>query len=228
MRITVPGTATTGTVAAHSMLRARLDVPAWNRATSRAPTLEAARAVRPLFEAVGRKIIFAGEGVGEGTTLRLSRKAWIASITVPLARSPGMATALGIQPALVLEAIDGGQSDSPYEHLKGKGMLADRYPVSFAVGGATKDLGIMVDAALGAEIPQILLRPLHELYSRAGAAAHNHYEISAVIRSSVQVPDADRTQQTAPGDLRIRRREEQASRPARSPGSPPRPAARPC
>jgi 3-hydroxyisobutyrate dehydrogenase len=87
---------------------------------------------------------------------------------------------LGIQPDLFLEAIDGGQPDSPYAHLKGKEMLAGQYPASFAVGGATKDLGLMLDAALGAKFPQILLRPLHQLYSRAGTAGHSHDDIAAV------------------------------------------------
>lgn len=91
-----------------------------------------------------------------------------------------MAAALGIQPDLFLEAINGGQPDSPYAHLKGKEMLAGQYPASFTVGGVTKDLGLMLDAVSGVRFPQILLRPLHELYTRAGTAGHGNDDIAAV------------------------------------------------
>lgn len=141
---------------------------------------DAARAMRPVFEAVGSKTVCAGGSIGQGTALKLACNAWIASITAALGQSLGMAAALGTQPNLFLEAIDGGQPDSPYAHLKGKEMLAGRYPVSFTVGGVTKDLGLMLDAALAADFPQILLRPLHELYSHAGAAGHSHDDIAAV------------------------------------------------
>jgi 3-hydroxyisobutyrate dehydrogenase len=141
---------------------------------------ELARRVQPVFDAVGAKTIYAGDRIGQGTALKLACNAWIASLTAALGQSLGLAAALGIEPGLFLEAIDGGPADAPYAHQKGKEMLAGDYPPSFSVDGVLKDVGLMVDAADAAGFPQALLRPVQEAYARASAAGHGGDDIAAV------------------------------------------------
>jgi 3-hydroxyisobutyrate dehydrogenase len=139
-----------------------------------------ARRVQPVFDAIGAKTIYAGDRIGQGTALKLACNAWIAALTAALGQSLGLAAALGIEPGLFLDAIDGGPSDTPYAHLKGKEMLTGEYPPSFSVDGVLKDVGLMVDAADRAGFPQALLRSVQEVYSRASEAGHGSDDIAAV------------------------------------------------
>jgi 3-hydroxyisobutyrate dehydrogenase len=52
--------------------------------------------------------------------LKLACNAWIASITAALGQSLALTVGLGVQPGLFLDAVDGGQPDSPYAHFKGR------------------------------------------------------------------------------------------------------------
>jgi 3-hydroxyisobutyrate dehydrogenase len=129
-----------------------------------------------------------GDRIGQGTALKLACNAWIASLTAALGQSIGLAAALGIEPGLFLDAIDGGPSDSPYAHMKGQGMLTGEYPPSFSVDGARKDVGLMMDAADRAGFPPELLRSVQEAFSRASAAGHGADDIAAV-RTAFRPPD---------------------------------------
>ena len=139
--------------------------------------------VQPVLGAVGGRRIYAGDRIGMGTALKLACNAcnaWIAAITAAVGQSMGLAGALGVEPRLFLQAIDGGQPDSPYAHIKGAEMLRGEYPASFAVDGLLKDLNLAFDAAVGARFPQTLLRSLRELYSDASFHGHGHEDVAAV------------------------------------------------
>lgn len=136
--------------------------------------------VRPVLDSMGQKTVVAGPEVGDGTALKLAANAWIASITAATAQSLAVAGALGLDPALFLEAIDGGASDTPYAHQKGAQMIEGDYPASFALDGLRKDLGLITEAARGAEVDTTLLDALGEVYAAAAAKGHGDDDISAV------------------------------------------------
>jgi 3-hydroxyisobutyrate dehydrogenase len=140
----------------------------------------AARQMEPVFAAIGTKTVYAGEQLGQGTALKLACNAWIASLTAALGQSLGLAAALGVEPGLVLDAVGGGPTDSPYAQLKAAAMLDGEYPPSFSVDGVLKDVGLMVDAAQGAGFPPELLRCVRELYAATSAAGHGGEDIAAV------------------------------------------------
>jgi len=142
--------------------------------------LQALARVQPVLDAVGGRMIYAGDRIGMGTALKLTCNAWIAAITAAIGQSMGLAAALGVEPTLFLQAIDGGQPDSPYAHIKGAEMLSGKYPASFAVDGLLKDLNLMLDAADSVKFPQTLLRSLRDVYSDASMHGHGHEDVAAV------------------------------------------------
>ena len=83
-------------------------------------------------------------------------------------------------PRLVLEAIKGGAADSPYLQLKGAAMIEGSWTTSFAVDGVVKDLGLMIDAAEGADFPSDLLRSVRRLFETASAEGHGADDMAAV------------------------------------------------
>ncbi|KPG87720.1 NAD(P)-dependent oxidoreductase [Frigoribacterium sp. RIT-PI-h] len=136
--------------------------------------------VRPVLDAMGSKTIVAGDTVGQGTALKLAANAWIATITAATAQSLALTETLGLDPQLFLDAIDGGQSDTPYAHLKGATMIAGEYPAQFALDGIRKDLGLMREAARGTRFDTGLLEALSGVYAAAAEQGHGDDDIAAV------------------------------------------------
>jgi 3-hydroxyisobutyrate dehydrogenase len=136
--------------------------------------------IDPVLAAIGAKTVRAGEQVGAGTALKLAANAWIASITAATGQSLAVARALGLDPALFLEAIAGGASDSPYAHTKGESMIAGAFPAQFALDGLRKDISLITDAARGAGVSTVLLDALGRVYADASAAGHGADDIAAV------------------------------------------------
>ncbi|MBD8141139.1 NAD(P)-dependent oxidoreductase [Frigoribacterium sp. CFBP 13605] len=137
-------------------------------------------AVRPVLDAMGSKTIVAGDTVGQGTALKLAANAWIATITAATAQSLALTEALGLDPQLFLDAIDGGQSDTPYAHLKGATMIAGDYPAQFALDGIRKDIDLMQEAAQGTGFDTGLLEALSGVYATAADRGHGGDDIAAV------------------------------------------------
>lgn len=137
-------------------------------------------AIDPVLDAIGAKTVRAGDRVGEGTALKLAANAWIASITAATGQSLAIARALGIDPALFLQAIEGSASDSAYAHTKGASMMAGEFPAQFALDGLRKDIGLITDAARANGVSTTLLDALGRVYADASAAGHGKDDIAAV------------------------------------------------
>jgi len=136
---------------------------------------------QPAFDAMGAKTVWAGDELGRGSALKLACNAWIATITAGIAQSLTLAGALGLDPQLFLDAIAGGQSDTPYAAIKGGSMLAGQFPSQFALDGVLKDLGLIRAAVESAGVDPALASALHDVYQRASDAGHGGEDIAAVV-----------------------------------------------
>lgn len=112
--------------------------------------------LEPFFDAIGKRTIWLGEA-GDGSRLKVVVNSWICTITEGTAEMLRLAEALGIEPRLVLDAIEDGPLDVPYGRMKAEMMLKDEYPPSFRLALAAKDARLAVAAGeeAGAEIPVI-------------------------------------------------------------------------
>ncbi len=135
---------------------------------------------KPVFDAIGSRTVVAGDLVGQASALKLATNSWVGLITAGAAQSLALGQALGLDPGLVLEAIKGGPADSPYLQLKGAAMIEGSWTTSFAVDGVVKDLGLMIDAAEGADFPSDLLRSVRGLFEAASADGHGADDMAAV------------------------------------------------
>jgi 3-hydroxyisobutyrate dehydrogenase len=139
--------------------------------------------LRPVLDAMGQKTVVAGSVVGAATRLKLAANAWIATITAGTAQSLALTKALGLDPELFLRAIEGGQSDSAYAHIKGGAMLAGEFPPSFALDGLLKDVRLAAAAASSEGVATDLLAGLDAVYGRASDEGHGGEDIAAVFRA---------------------------------------------
>ena len=110
--------------------------------------------LEPFFDAIGKRTIWLGEA-GQGTRLKVVVNSWICTITEGTAEMLRLAQALGIEPRLVLDAIEEGPLEAPYQRLKAEMMLKGDYTPSFRLALAAKDarLAVAAGAEAGAEIP---------------------------------------------------------------------------
>lgn len=116
---------------------------------------------------------------GAGSRLKLVVNSWILALTEGLAEAMALAEGLGLDPALFLDAISGAAVDSPYAHVKGRLMLGREFPVSFALDGAVKDAGLVLDAAHEAGVDMAVTRAVSAHLSAASKAGHGDKDMAA-------------------------------------------------
>lgn len=165
---------------------------------------------RPVFETVGSRTVVVGDRPGPASALKLVCNSWVALLTAAVAQSVNFATALGVDPRLYLEAIDGGPTGAPYAQLKGAAMLNGDYAPSFAVDGALKDLHLMLEAASRTGFPPQLLAATRDLYQQVAADGRGGADIAAVAEAftdSQSLCPPQRSRATAaPAERRAERR----------------------
>ena len=143
---------------------------------------ESARAaVEPVLEAVGSRTMWVGEA-GAGSRLKLACNAWVVTVVEGIADSLALARELGLDPALFLEAVEGGAMDAPYVQLKGKAMLAGEFEPSFALSGALKDTELILAAADSAGLELGPMPGIRDHLKRAEDAGHGDQDLSATYR----------------------------------------------
>jgi 3-hydroxyisobutyrate dehydrogenase len=150
---------------------------------------ETIETVRPALESMTAKTVTAGSEPGSASALKLACNAMVATLTAATAQSVAMASELGLDPALVLEALDGGPVNAPYTQSKGKAMIAGDFTPSFGVDGVVKDVSLMIDAVP----PRTgrLLEAIRSAYVDAGTSGHGADDLSAVVTAF----EADRESQ---------------------------------
>jgi 3-hydroxyisobutyrate dehydrogenase len=136
--------------------------------------------VRPVLDAIGTRTVWVSEEPGPASRLKLVTNAWIAMLTAGVGQSIALAQAWGLDPQLFLDAIDGGQPDSPYAHVKGAAMLSGDFEPQFELDGLRKDLALIAADARTAGVPTELVDALANAYAiAAGTGAPR--DIAAVI-----------------------------------------------
>jgi 3-hydroxyisobutyrate dehydrogenase len=144
---------------------------------------DALDACTPLFDAVGSRTMRVG-AAGTATRLKLAVNSWVLAVTQGTAETIALAQALGLDPAWVFEAVEGGALDLPYFRMKGKMMLDEQFPASFALALAAKDARLVGEAAErhGADVP--IARAIAERFAEAAQAGHGEEDMAATYRLS--------------------------------------------
>ncbi|NMO90995.1 NAD(P)-dependent oxidoreductase [Actinomycetospora sp. TBRC 11914] len=137
--------------------------------------------VRPVFDAIGSRTIWAGDEVGAGSQLKLVVNAWLATVVGGVAQSVALAGDLGLDPRLFLDTISGQALDSAYAQLKGGAMVSGDFEPSFALDGVLKDTQLILDAAHSAGTHTGLLAMLADRLAAADRAGLGSQDTAAVV-----------------------------------------------
>ncbi len=138
---------------------------------------EAESVVRPVFAAIGRKTVWLGQ-VGQGSRMKIAVNAYMSVLIEGVAEALELASVLGIDPAKLDEAIEGGPLDAPIADAKLHKMQTGDYAPEFPLQWALKDVDLALEAADGTSLP--LLAALSGQWQAAVDAGHGRDDVSAV------------------------------------------------
>ena len=137
---------------------------------------------QPVFDAVGQKTMWLGE-VGEGTRLKLVVNGWVLTVVEGGAETIALAEGLGLDPALLFEALEGGALDLPYLRLKGKAIAERNFEPSFRLTLAAKDARLIEESAQRRDLDVPLFSTIRRRLAE-GAKDHGDEDMSATYWTS--------------------------------------------
>jgi 3-hydroxyisobutyrate dehydrogenase len=137
---------------------------------------EAEPVLRRAFDAIGRKTVWLG-AAGQGSRMKLVINAYMSILIEGVAEALELAGDLGISPAALGDAIEGGPLDAPIADAKLHKMRAGDYAPEFPLQWALKDVDLAIAAANGDGLP--LLAALSRQWRAAVDAGHGREDVSA-------------------------------------------------
>lgn len=138
--------------------------------------------MQPIFDVIGQRTMWIG-GAGDGTRLKLATNSWLLAVVEGGAETLALAEGMGLDPQLVLDAVDGGPLDLPYLKLKGKAIMERRFEPSFQLKLAAKDASLVQDAAERHDLDLPLVRTIRARLDE-GVAEHGDQDMSATYLTS--------------------------------------------
>lgn len=132
-----------------------------------------------VFDAVGQGTLWMSDALCGAGSLRRALNAFVFALTHDTAESLAIAKALGLDPALVIDAVTGGRLDSLYVQDKGGAMHQDDYTTSFSVENRLEDAGLVLEALTGAGVRADFADASLARFRRAAEAGHGGKDIAA-------------------------------------------------
>lgn len=132
-----------------------------------------------VFDAIGQRTIWVSDQPGASSRLKLALNAYVFALTHATAETLAIAQALGVDPALAIEAITGGPLDSGYFQGKGAAMLKGDFATSFSIDNGAKDARLVMDALAETGLQADLAAAGLARFERAIDAGHGDKDIAA-------------------------------------------------
>ncbi|MEU3245364.1 NAD(P)-dependent oxidoreductase [Streptomyces sp. NPDC006875] len=152
------------------------------------PQADARDRVRPVLDAVGTRTVWLDE-VGRPSSLKLAYNAWVLTTVEGIAESLALADALGVDPHLLIDVIDGSGLNSAYVQSKGPKMVDDDLDVpSFPLEAAAKDADLITDTARAAGLHLGIAEVVRERLRLAADAGLGRADVAATYRASRRTP----------------------------------------
>jgi 3-hydroxyisobutyrate dehydrogenase len=138
--------------------------------------------VDPIFDAIAQKTMWVGKA-GAGTLLKMVANSWVLTVTEGTAETIALAEGLGLDPELLLEAIEGGTLDLPYLRIKAKAIMERSFEPAFRLTLAAKDARLIEESAQRHDIDVPLFSTIRRRLAE-GAKEHGDEDFSATYWTS--------------------------------------------
>ncbi|HEY3958601.1 MAG TPA: NAD(P)-dependent oxidoreductase [Streptosporangiaceae bacterium] len=131
-------------------------------------------AADPVFSVIGRKTVWLGQA-GQGSRMKLAVNAYMSVLIEGVAEALELASRMGLDPAALADAIEGGPLDAPIADAKLHKMQTGDFAPEFPLEWALKDVDLAIADAGG--LP--LLGALSRQWTVAVKAGHGREDVSA-------------------------------------------------
>ena len=138
--------------------------------------------VEPIFAVVGKRSMWVG-AAGDGTRLKLATNSWLLAVVEGAAETLAFAEGVGLDPQLVLDAVEGGPLDLPYLQMKGNAIIARKFEPSFRLALAAKDAALVQEAAARHDLDLPLVTTIRQRLDQ-GVSEHGDEDLSATYLTS--------------------------------------------
>ena len=143
--------------------------------------------VRPLFEAMGQGILPVGTSPSRANVVKLAGNFLLASVIEALGEAVAFARKHDLDPAVLLDIVNGKLLRSPVYENYGKMILEERYePAGFRLRWGLKDVSLALAAAEDAGVPMPLASLMRDQYLSAMARGMGDLDWSALARVAAQ------------------------------------------
>ena len=136
----------------------------------------------PVFDAIAQRTMWIGDA-GAGTRLKVVVNSWIVTVVEGGAETIALAEGMGVDPALLFEALEGGALDLPYLRMKGEAIANRDFEPSFSLRLAAKDAGLVQESAARRDLDLPALDAIRRRLDE-GVAEHGDDDMSATFLTS--------------------------------------------
>ena len=144
---------------------------------------EAVERVRPLLEAIGRKLFVIGSEPYSANTVKLAGNFLIASMLETLSEAFILTQKSGVEPAKFLEVLNGSLFQSPIYENYGKIIMAQKFsPPGFALRLGLKDVRLVLAAGDEAAVPMPVASVIRDHFLSAVARGWGDMDWAALAR----------------------------------------------
>jgi 3-hydroxyisobutyrate dehydrogenase len=152
---------------------------------------QAVEAIRPLFECMGRTIVYQG-GAGSGQHTKMVNQILIASNMIAICEGLLYAFKAGLDAESVFKSVSVGAAGSKALEGLGPRILARNFEPGFYVEHFIKDMGIALDESkrMGICMPGLSLA--HQLYIALQAQGHGRKGTQALMLALEHIANVQR------------------------------------
>jgi 3-hydroxyisobutyrate dehydrogenase-like beta-hydroxyacid dehydrogenase len=144
---------------------------------------EAVERVRPLLEAIARKLFVIGPEPYSANAVKLVGNFLIASMLETLSEAFALARKSGVEPAKILEILNGSLFQSPIYENYGKIIITQKFsPPGFALHLGLKDVRLVLAAADEVAVPMPVASVIRDHYLSAVARGWGDMDWAALAK----------------------------------------------
>jgi 2-hydroxy-3-oxopropionate reductase len=136
---------------------------------------------RPLFEAMGKKIVHMGD-IGAGQITKAANQVVVAGVIAAVAEGLVLGSRGGVSPEKIIDVLSGGMAGNRVMEVKREKFLTHKFTPGFRADLHHKDLGIALSAAreMGVVLPMTAL--LDQFYVAMNRKGWGNEDDSAMMR----------------------------------------------
>ncbi len=142
---------------------------------------------RPLFEAMGPKLLVIGEKPSLANVVKLSGNFLIATVLESLSEAVAFARKSGLDPSVLLDFLTSTLFDAPvYKTYGGLIVKGKHEPAGFALPLGLKDVRLVLQAAEAQSVPMPIASVIRDRFLTAMARGNEHSDWSVLGRIAAE------------------------------------------